>query len=377
MSEGFIQAGFNVAFASDINEAAELTYTNRHNQLGYPVKFACMDIKEFSKKSFLERFLDNIKIDIVCGGPPCQGFSLAGKRSKTDPRNSLIRHYIQVINIVKPRYFIMENVEGILSFETDKFESISGKIYKNKLVVDILKEEFNKIGYNIKYKILNASDFGVPQQRKRVVFMGCGKEEKSIPEFPVRNIKKVVTVKEAIGDLEFLNSGEESFEYKIKSFSDYQRKSKDGRTPNVKGKSINTKIIYNHKASNHSKFIEKRFSLIKQGENLKDLFNKLSEEDKKIYATKKNACRRIKEDDLSPTVVTLPDDLIHYSKNRIMTVRELARLQSFDDSFEFLGKRTTGGEARKKDLPQYTQVGNAVPPLLAKAVAEEIMKVLI
>lgn len=375
MSEGFIQAGFNVSFASDINKTAELTYVNRHKQLGYPVKFACMDIREFSQEDFLKKFIGNTKIDVVCGGPPCQGFSLAGKRSKDDPRNLLVKHYIQVISIVRPRYFVMENVEGILSFELDNFEGLYKDIYKNELVIDILKKEFDNIGYKIKYKVLTASDYGVPQQRKRVVFLGFKKDEKKIPEFPQRNMKKI-TVKESIGDLEFLNDNEEEKKYKIKEFSTYQIESKKGRTPGADGKTIESKILTNHKASKHTKLTKERFALLKQGETLKELFNRLSKEDKEKYATRKNICRKIKENDLSPTVVTLPDDLVHYSKNRIMTVRELARLQSFDDSFEFLGKRTTGGKERKKELPQYTQVGNAVPPLLAKAVAEEIMKVL-
>ncbi len=375
MSEGFIQAGFNVAFASDINKNAELTYVNRHNQLGYPVKFACMDIKEFSEEQFLKNFIGDEKVDVVCGGPPCQGFSLAGKRSKDDPRNLLVKHYIKVIEIVNPRYFVMENVEGILSFIVDKFEGNNNEIYTNKLLTEILEKEFDKIGYKIKYKVLTASDYGVPQQRKRVVFLGFKKSEEKIPDFPKAKQKRVC-VKEAIGDLAFLNSNEEAKEYCVKEFSKYQRESKKGRTPDSNGNPIRSKKLNNHKASNHNSLTEERFALLSQGENLKELFNRLSEEDKEKYATRKKSCRKIKEDALSPTVVTLPDDLVHYSKNRIMTVRELARLQSFDDSFEFLGKRTTGGKERKKDLPQYTQVGNAVPPLLARAVAEEIMKVL-
>lgn len=375
MSEGFIQAGFNVAFASDINKAAELTYVNRHKQLGYPVKFACTDIKDFSKKEFLEKFIGKTKIDVVCGGPPCQGFSLAGKRSKDDPRNLLVKHYIKVISIIKPRYFIMENVEGILSFKLDNFEGLDNYVYNNTLVVDILKKEFDNIGYKIKYKVLTASDYGVPQQRKRVVFMGFRKIEKNVPEFPKGN-KGKISVKEAIGDLAFLNDNEEANEYNMEAFSEYQIKSRNGRTIGADGHSISSNSLKNHKASKHTELTKERFGLLKQGETIKDLFNRLSDEDKEKYATRKNICRKIKENDLAPTIVTLPDDLVHYSKNRIMTVRELARLQSFDDSFEFLGKRTTGGKERKKELPQYTQVGNAVPPLLAKAVADEIMKVI-
>jgi DNA (cytosine-5)-methyltransferase 1 len=120
-----------------------------------------------------------------------------------------------------------------------------------------------------------------------------------------------------------------------------------------------------------------RFSKLENGENIKNMLARLSVNDAKRLATKKQNCRKIVASEPSPTVLTLPDDLVHYSQNRILTVREMARLQSFDDSFEFLGKRTTGGDRRKLETPQYTLVGNAVPPLLAKAIAEEVMKNLI
>ena len=117
-----------------------------------------------------------------------------------------------------------------------------------------------------------------------------------------------------------------------------------------------------------------RFGLLSPGDDFKKIYNNLSEEQQERYKTRKHNCRRMLPNEPSPTVLTLPDDMVHYSKNRILTVRELARLQSFDDSFEFLGKRTTGGILRKQETPQYTLVGNAVPPLLAKAIAFEIKK---
>lgn len=385
MSEGFMQAGFDVAFASDINETAKLTYTKRHEQLGHEVKFACEDINVFCKEDYLKKFLNNTMVDVVCGGPPCQGFSLAGKRDQNDPRNSLFKSYIETIKNVRPSYFVMENVEGILSMRFDRFEGISGEIYEDKLVPEILKNEFLKIGYEVNHRVLQANDYGVPQNRRRVFFLGHkvrelskGKYENLVmpPSFPLRNIHKDISIKEAIDDLSFLDSGHTSKKYrKRKYYSEFQRSSLEGRTPNINGNPVSSEHLFNHEAARHSKEVIARFSLMKQGEKLSELKLRLGEAWEE-HKTNKLRCQRVKHNEPSPTILTLPDDLIHYSKNRIMTVREFARIQSFDDSFVFYGKRTTGGDKRKIELPQYTQVGNAVPPLLAKAVAQEVLKAL-
>ena len=383
MSEGFIKAGFDVCFASDINETAMLTYMNRHNQLGFKTKFACEDIRKFSEKKYLNNFLEGTTIDVVCGGPPCQGFSLAGKRDRNDPRNMLFKNYIKVIRNVKPKYFVMENVEGILSMRFEEFIGINNNVYINESVADILRQEFFQIGYLVNFKVLQASDFGVPQNRRRVFFLGhkikklgSGKYKNMVsqPNFPNRNAEPYITAKEAIHDLSFLDSGHKSSKYKqVDNLTQYQKECIKGRTPTSNGGAIESKELMNHESSKHCKKVLDRFSLIKEGENLEDLRKKLGNEKWKEYETKKMRCQRIIGSEPSPTVLTLPDDLIHYSKDRIMTVREFARLQSFDDSFQFLGKRTTGGKRRKFDLPQNTQVGNAVPPLMAKAVAQEIL----
>ena len=387
MSEGFIQAGFDVAFACDINKMAELTYMNRHEQLGFKSKFACINIEKFAEKKFLKEFLEGNKIDVVCGGPPCQGFSLAGKRDKCDPRNILFRSYIKVIKNVKPKYFVMENVEGILSMKFDEFVGVSGTIYNNNTVPEILTKEFYKIGYHVEWRVLQANDYGVPQSRKRVFFLGHKIKKtkdggyKSLitpPVFPVRSVDKNISANEAIDDLSFLEHSHSSSSYNtLVNISEYQKESIKGRTPRVHGETINSKTIFNHQASRHSKLVVERFNQICQGESLVAVRERLGQEVWGKIQTKKLRCQRIKSNEPSPTVLTLPDDLVHYSKNRIMTVREFARLQSFDDSFQFLGKRTTGGDKRKIELPQYSQVGNAVPPLMAKAVAMEILKAIV
>jgi DNA (cytosine-5)-methyltransferase 1 len=379
MSEGFLQAGFSIPFASDKSEQVALTYKNRHNQLGYAVKYYCGDVSELSDSATLQSFLGEsiAKIDVVCGGPPCQGFSLAGQRNPLDKRNKLVQSYIKILSQVKPKYFVMENVLGILSAEFIEFKGKT-QTYSNKKVTDVLISEFAEIGYpNVEIKLLDASDFGVPQKRQRVIFLGTRQDIKNKLTHPLPKNTPKVSAKEAIEDLSNIEAGSSLNSYSAKPTSSFQTQSRSGRTKNVQGLTLNTKVLHNHQTSKHSSLVSERFAKVTAGENIKNMLLRINDEDAKRLATKKQNCRRIVASEPSPTVLTLPDDLIHYEKNRILTVREMARLQSFDDSFEFLGKRTTGGDRRKLETPQYTLVGNAVPPLLAKAVAEEIMRNLI
>lgn len=376
MAEGFLQAGFEIPYASDRSDQAALTYKNRHEQLGYRLKYYCGDVQELAKQGNLKEFLgDDIdNLDVVCGGPPCQGFSMAGKRNPDDLRNQLVRSYIHILEQVKPKYFVMENVTGILSA---KFNIYEGKkeTYTNELVSAVLLREFKEIGYSfVEFKTLDASDFGVPQKRKRVIFLGTRDDINIKLNHPLPTCHNKISAKEAISDLEKIENGSKLAKYLVKPKNVYQKESRQGRTQHADGRLVETPQLYNHETSRHTDLVVERFSLLKPGEDFKKIFHKLSEEQQEKYKTRKHNCRRMLANQPSPTVLTLPDDMIHYSKNRILTVRELARLQSFDDSFEFWGKRTTGGILRKQETPQYTLVGNAVPPLLAKAVALEIKK---
>ncbi len=359
MAEGFINAGFTIPYASDISEQAMKTYVNRHKQLGFDVNFINDNLNQVIIDGILMDELKKQKFDVVIGGPPCQGFSNAGKRSQKDQRNKLVLSYLKIIAELKPKYFVMENVIGIKSFVYDEIIGISNKKYININAVDMLKKEFDLLGYNVNCIELNASDYGVPQNRVRVFFLGNLKELSRI-EVPEK-VGYKVTVEDAISDL---ITGEIT--------SEYQKKSIRGRTFGNNKKTILSKCYLNNEKARHNAFTIERFSLFKEGESFKNVLNRLNENDKQKYITKKNNCRRIDRNLQAPTVVTLPDDYIHYSENRIMTVREMARLQSFDDSFEFLGKRTTGGKRRKFETPQYTLVGNAVPPLLSYAVAKKV-----
>jgi DNA (cytosine-5)-methyltransferase 1 len=387
MSEGFLQAGFKVPNACDFSSEAALTYQNRHNQLGYNQSvFHKGDLKELTKPKVLREFLGGKKISVVVGGPPCQGFSLTGKRNQEDHRNFLFLDFLKVVKLVKPKYFVIENVEGILSFKIEKLKGISHVYYENITVPEIIKQESEKMGYQVRYKLLNAKNYGVPQNRPRVIFFGH--QIKKVngntidlvqpPNFPAP-FDFFVTVAEAISDLRFLKSGYKADKYSNRyKLSKYQMDLRGGLTPNINGNSINAENLVNHSASKHEEKVIERFRKLRQDENIGQLLSRLSEEERKHYFTKKYRCTKLHKDKVSPTVLTLPDDIVHYDPEnpRILTVRELARIQSFDDSFEFLGKRTTGGDRRKYETPQYTQVGNAVPPLFAKAIATEIMRAL-
>lgn len=601
-SEGFLQAEVNDRFfdfvaASDINENCELTHVVRYNhQLGLNAEFLKQDITEPDFLDNLLKKIGNKKIDVVCGGPPCQSFSLAGKRKKFDKKDDLFSHYLEVIKILQPKYFVMENVKGILTKENGKikdliiqeinsivdikeipilvsfirkmkseknsfllesivkrveieklrdveietgreefikfvdnrFKQLTPKIanYKTsktdsrintirhgfnilartkeweKLKRDIIKEkdhcnidsdsfvepfttflthigsesvinqielafkelkvsseflkdssdiitalkiytnsfdetidillnlcnereklELNKILNSIRlYKIekpfvANASNYGVPQNRERVLFIGCRKDQKFISEIPatIKENEKV-TVFEALYDLDFIGNNQEAYHYELvdisKQFNGTADKMKrliknrtiDGKEDSKTGKSFAQwskegrlierytpkskpfyvrnhegllkgekyfDILNNHKTSNQNDDVIKRLEIILKNGDYKKAQCDIEECG---LTSNKRSYNVLKPDEQSSTIMTIPDDYIHYNSPRALTVREMARLQSFDDTFVFQGKRSTGGNNRKTEIPQYTLVGNAVPPLLARAIAMEILK---
>lgn len=603
-SEGFLQAEekgkfYDFLVANDINENCELTHVVRYNhQLGLDAKFLCQDITE---PDFLDNLLEKINgrtVDVVCGGPPCQSFSLAGKRKKFDKKDDLFAHYLEVIKILQPKYFVMENVKGILTKEKgkirdvilkeinsivdvkevpklmqfvknlkktneedhflidclekrieleqysdqkaeevkevyiktveSKFRKLTPKIvdYRTsktderistirhgfnilirnkeweKLKRDIIKEKdycnidndffinsfttflseidtekiigkiqkaFNLLNIEEAYQkdcndiiaalqlyisnfddalqqvksftngkqakelqeliegirlykiekpfVANASNYGVPQNRERVLFIGCRKDQKFISEIPstVKEDEKV-SVFEALYDLDFIGNDDEAHHYEMvdiskqyngtakKMMSLLKERSVDGKVDAKSGKTFaewsrsgrlngrfknagkpfyvrNTEaleknekafdVLHNHKTSKQSEEVVKRLDIILKSGDYKKAQCELVECG---LDSKKRNYNVLKADGQSPTVMTISDDYIHFNSPRSLTVREMARLQSFDDSFVFQGKRNTGGNNRKTEVPQYTLVGNAVPPLMARAIATEILK---
>lgn len=414
MSEGIIQAGLHIIYSSDINESVEQTYKNRHEQLGLRhgvnTFFKKSDIKDLKGKEILKNInrlpkakLHQGNVDAIFGGPPCQGFSRAGLRNSDDPRNLLFGEYVRVVYELQPKYVVMENVEGFLDMQFFGYEGIFGHLYPNGITApEILSKELHKIGYEIlNPKVLNAADYGVPQRRNRVVFIAY-KNNVHKPAYPApTTIKTHLTLSDAIGDLNGISE----------KLTLFQKESIRGRTKHVDGHFPAYKPIKLEKSDypNHTDLVIERFSLYKPGETTSDLKKRITNEginlsDKKhlllllekrtdysqeellsifekgtsnsdlidILLTKKSMRTKLHPEQISPTVLTIPDDYISPYGNRTFSVRELARLQSFDDSFEFLGNRTTGGKRRRIEVPQYTQVGNAVPPLLARAIALEI-----
>ena len=339
MSLGLEKAGYDIVYANDINDDALKTY--KHNFPDVVVEHGDVteiDPSEVSKK------IKRKRVDVIVAGAPCQGFSTSGKRNPDDPRSKLFLQIIKFLKVFRPKIFVMENVSGLLSM---------GKGNTMKTIM----ENFEKNGYNITYKVLAADEFGIPQMRNRVFIVGSLKQISSEEIFPIPSKRKPVSVKDAISDLAFLVLGDQSDAYRIKPMTPYQRKMRKGM-----------KTLHNHESAKHSEKIQKRFSKVPPG---MDGRNALKKSD-----TLKRDYYRLHPNKTSRTITTLPEDLIHYEENRIPTVREMARLQSFPDNFVFHGPRTTGGKQRKFSCPQYTQIGNAVPPILSESLFKNLKKIL-
>lgn len=655
-SEGFLQAEYNGSYydfllAGDINPTCEVTHRIRYNeQLGLPTEFLTKDITDpdFVETlcAILERKFTDSTIDVLVGGPPCQSFSLAGERKKNDKKDDLFSYYLQVISAIRPKYFVMENVHGILTKDNGKIKerilreiqnivdfdhlqsfydlmtsavmhidsskryeaklalekigvilaqnravearrrdyisilktieggefseserafllhsilaeknsivnpalaqyidriadqfvnafrnnkaipeddrniirqglnllksrgdiasvskkikaiinsshlnrseykqrfdaitdyldtdeiiticmdalrslysrvdsaSVKSTIEETRLAIEILAEDtmatvnrltellqkhsaqglpvgcnalLDKIQlYRIERPIvLNASDYGVPQNRLRVVFIGCRNDQDLITEIPATvSESEKVTVAEAIGDLNYIRVPEKATAYDDAFFADFCASKAGSKRRTIQGKTraegtgrysemrtyaewsrigrlnpdrfpqfsptytaansadelfecpLEIMQLANHETSRHNEEVQKRYALIRKYGSYAVAREKEPNNPLLLNTNKRNySCLSAAKP--STTIVTMPDDFAHYGANRSLTVREMARLQSFDDSFVFQGKRTTGGDRRKLETPQYTQVGNAVPPLMAHAIALEILK---
>ena len=326
---------FETKVALDINE--KLAQTFKANMPD--TKVIIGDIRELSVKEEIIELSKQNDINMIVGGPPCQGFSLKGKKlGLEDPRNFLFVEYLKIVQELQPQIFLIENVKNLMSTSQGWF--------KNQII-----QEITQMGYYVEVDVLKASDYGVPQNRERVFFI-CSKEKKISLPTP-RKGTSYVTVREAIGDLAYLNSNEGEFEqeYVTTAHSSYQKMM---RKCSVK--------LYNHKASNHSKIAIEKLSMIPP-EKGKECLPKELHVKQKFSST----WGRLVWDEPSPTIDTRFDAASngknnHPFLNRSITAREAARLQSFDDKFIFYGN--------KVDIR--TQIGNAVPPLLSKAIADQI-----
>jgi DNA (cytosine-5)-methyltransferase 1 len=312
------------------------------------------------------------KVDMITGGPPCQGFSTAGKRNEEDKRNKLINSYIKFVEFVQPKILFFENVKGF-TMEFDKNRS------KGKKYSDYVTKKLDKLGYDVYPKLVNFSEYGVPQKRCRFILVGVRKEickqkglkakrffeliDNNKEEFLVNKKLEInVSLEHAISDLLMSNGTEQSPDVARFQAGIYNQASSKYQTF-LRGDTMSGAIADSHRFAKHSPEIKERFRLIlKYAEKGKSI----SEEIKERFEIKKRTVIPLDPKDQAPTITTLPDDYIHYAEPRILTVREYARIQSFPDYYEFQGKYTTGGKRRTQEVPRYSQIGNAIPPLFGE-----------
>ena len=390
LSLGLGNAGWRGLFAVEKDPMAFATL--KHNLVGAGSRYAHFDWPNWLPQEAItiERLLKDYekeltrlkgKVGLVAGGPPCQGFSLAGQRNPSDTRNKLYRKYIKLVGIIQPRFILFENVRG---FNAAFMHNGKTKTTPYSLKV---KASLEEMGYTVFAGYIHSEHFGVPQARTRFVMIGTRKpilagnkdtnpfalladlrarflESKGLPLKPI-------PVKAALSDLETTRRGARLVDYQGTHGHGQGYKQLEYRAPTkitpyqaLMRNGLNGQPPGSMRLARHKPATLDKFTLIKK---VCRPGYTLSAGEKGIIGTNKQALCVLDPKKPSRTITTLPDDLLHYKETRILTVRECARLQSFPDAFAFKGKYTTGGQARKNECPRYTQVGNAVPPLLAEA----------
>jgi DNA (cytosine-5)-methyltransferase 1 len=342
--------------------------------------------------------LGETEIDLVAGGPPCQGFSFAGRRDSKDPRNQLFTKYLAAVRLIRPTAVLLENVPGMAvahgCANTGRKRSsgdTKGSFYEQ------LAAALHQIGYDVAGQIVDASEYGVPQRRARLIVVGLLRDRLQAPSgvrlapmvfdrlrsqrtaFLARlGLDCPVTSEEAIGDLSIVGANRRMWDLQEcldpASPRGFFELAYDGRRAKrtyqrLMRQDLGQDSMDSMRLARHSEEVSDRFRKIiltcRQGVRMND-------EDRATFKLRKHRIHPMSATDAAPTITTLPDDVLHYSDPRILTVRETARLQSFPDWFVFKGKYTTGGDRRTKECPRYTQVGNAVPPLLAFAIGQAL-----
>lgn len=339
LSKGFMDAGFNIIVGVDNDQDALNTFARNHDG----AKALNADLSKQETFDEIRKIAGDRSIDVIIAGPPCQGFSLTGPRSFDDERNKLYLAVIEMVRQYKPKAFIIENVPGMAT------------LYQGQIKDEILKR-FRGLGYNIECKILKACDYGVPQMRKRLIFMGIrndiGKPVFPTPEFGPETDRPYRTCREAISDLptRIASLGVNEDVYSGPALTEYQKLMRK-----------DCEVLFNHVATDHKQFVKDTIALVPEGGNYKDLPEGVGES--RIFHM---AWTRLNGNAPARTVDTGHRNLFHYELNRVPTVRESARIQSFPDDFVFTGTRT------KQDR----QVGNAVPPLLGQAIGKAVLSII-
>jgi DNA (cytosine-5)-methyltransferase 1 len=385
LSLGLMQAGLTGLFAIEHDKFAFETLRANLLAKGARHKFSWpswLPKKPISIDDLLDAHRTELKglassIDLLVGGPPCQGFSSAGRRRHDDPRNQLFASYLDVVSLLKPRAVLIENVRGF----TVNFE----QKYRTDNYAEKLRKALEE-KYEVYEELLNLSDFGVPQARTRYFLIAFDRSLRADNPFALlrerlptylRSLGLSVPVSAfaAISDLEVARGGTrpssetEGFNEirYTRPLTKYQKL--------MGGKGVQPGDL---RLARHSKEIEWRFKQIIEWSHAEGRLNtSMSQGMRTKFRLKKVALRVLDPDRPSPTVTSMPDDLLHYREPRTLTVRENARLQSFPDWFAFKGKYTTGGHLRRHEVPRFTQVANAVPPLAARAIGEVLIQVLV
>lgn len=339
LSRGFMDARYDVVLGVDFDDMALKTFKENHGT----AEAMKLDLFDHNNIEKITKYLNDneVELDVLVGGPPCQGFSLAGSRNQDDKRNTLYTAMVKTAEILKPKAVVLENVPGLLT--------LYGGVAAQRIIAD-----FTALGYKVKPKILYAPEYGVPQIRKRVFFVALldSEEEFEFPE-PVLTEGEFITCEEAIGELDGLEDkmGEFEQEYSSEPLTEYQRMMRK-----------NSDKLYNHMATKHTEKTVKLISMVPEGKNYKAL-----PEEYRDQFNFNEALTRYHSKKPSRTIDTGHRTHFHYKYNRIPSVRENARLQSFPDDFIFYGNKQQ----------QYKQVGNAVPPLLGYHLAKQLKKYLI
>lgn len=335
-SLGFKNASYEILLGVDNDEKALITFSKNFRE----DQSMNLDLSEDESLESVKRVIGERRIDVMIAGPPCQGFSLTGPRNFDDERNKLYLSVFSFVSEFKPKAFVIENVPGLAT------------LYNGKIKSEIIRR-FRKLGYNVVSDILCSADYGVPQMRKRIFFVGLAKDyRKFIFPDKTHSPDTYISCEDAISDLPSRENelGHDVDHYSQKPKTSYQEKMR-----------IGSKVLHNHVATNHTEKVKNVIKLVPEGGNYRDLPPGVG-----TSRTFHEAWTRYHSKKPARTIDTGHRNHFHYRYNRVPTVRENARLQSFPDIFVFYGTRTQ----------KYKQVGNAVPPLLAENIAKELMKYL-
>lgn len=376
LSLGLYQAGWNGLFAIEKNDFAFATLKanliDNKNHFEWPkwLPQTPHDINEVLNNYESELLALRGHVDLVAGGPPCQGFSMAGKRVEDDVRNQLVFSYIKFIDLVRPRVILFENVKGF-TFAFDKNKTVKAEPYSVKVI-----KKLQELGYNVKPHIIDFSKYGVPQRRNRFILVGVqeGYGSPELFESLLETTKSTFLQEKGLSEQTSLEE----------AISDLLRSNGEAPTPDRKG-FVSGK--YGIVKSNYQKLMRGDYDEVHELPDshsfakhtsektacFQSLLNRYPVRGKRIdgnarkeWNIKQRGITVLDPNAISPTITGHPDDYLHYCEPRIMTVRECARIQSFPDWYEIKKKYTTGGKMRKIEVPRYTQIGNAIPPLFAE-----------